>query len=490
MFVYWRYNFMAAPFNPSGFPDAPPYNPGIPCSGNYFIDVLAKQPPGTFVQDILKFQPFRQNWWYSRIKRTPYPMHLGPSPLRRVASRQRGGELVPAKVFTPSNGSGSAADNIVSGQPIGTPANNSLCVPIVNLNRGYLTRGITTFNWGSQSRSFSAKDFNESLDPFGDLELEFEGYGMQIGQQIASFQRNEYVRLCTTKVYATPGNDLFNRVVTHTVGDPTKMQGAMAYALYLSGANPTPTDPTTGVTGTITDCPEYLGLNPAIKPTSKMNQDLANQIARWLNAEGVNGISMINGAQNYEFVTDPVTAEDMMRDVSNFSTFQYADMGKGKDMRLLEGLGSMQVFRNVAYQVDPYALALDANYNIIPATITILADSGTEDIANPAYFRAPYRVSMFYTDDVYNVSYPDTAADPGGNIDFNPYGYMGDLRFIKFDTSRAPLQNAGWFYSEILVGSWAAQQRYGVVIVHLGCAVTYNTDCCNVVTTYGSCSGS
>src|ERR1700753_3446322 len=115
---------MATPYQPSGFPDAPPYNPGTPCSGAYFLDVLAKQPAGTFTKDILKFQPFRNNWWYSRIKRVPYPMHMGPSPLRRVASRQRGGELIPAKVFTPSNGSGSAADNIVTGQPVGTPANN------------------------------------------------------------------------------------------------------------------------------------------------------------------------------------------------------------------------------------------------------------------------------------------------------------------------------------------------------------------------------
>ena len=475
---------MAAPYNPSGFPDAPPYNPAIPCSGQYFIDVLAKQPAGTFVQDILKFQPFRKNWWYSRVKRTPYPMHLGPSPLRRVQSRQRGGELVPAKVWSPSNGSGSAADNMVAGQPIGTPAHNSLCVPIINLNRGYLTRGMTTFNWGSQSRSFNAKDFNQSLDPFGDLELEFEGYGLQIGQQIASYQRNEYIRLAGTKVYAKPqGNGLFGRVVTNTIGDPTKMAGAYAYALYLAGVNPTTTDPTTGVTGTPTDCANYLGLDPTIKPTSVMNQDLGNKVVQWLNANGVNGISTINGAENYEFVTDPFTAEAMLRDVSNFTTFQYADMGMGKNARLLEGLGSMQVFRNHAYQIDPYSVALDANYNFIPATITVLTDSGTEDISNPAWYSAPYRISVYYTDEVYNVSYPETASAPGGNITFDPYGYMGDLRFIKFDTSRAPLGDAGWFYSEILVGSWAAQQRFGVVVIHLGCNCTTSADCTGVITT-------
>src|ERR1700761_4218747 len=477
---------MSAPLNPSGFSPGTtgPFNPGIPCSGAYFIDVLAKQPAGTFTQDILKFEPFRNNWWYSRIKRKPYPMHLGPSPLRRVQSRQRGGDLVPAKIWTPSNGDGSANANIAAGQPIGTPASNSQCVPIMNLNRGYLTRGMNTFNWGSQSRAFSAKDFNQSLDPVGDLELEFEGYGKQIGQQIASFQRNEYVRLCTTKVYNCPGTGLFGRQVTSTVGDPTKMQGAYAYSLFLAGVNPTPLDPTTGVTGTITDCATYLGLNPAIKPTSQMNQDLGNKIVRWLSANGVDGISSINGAWNYEFVTDPVTAENMLRDVSNFTTFQYADMGKGKDTRLLEGLGSMQVFRNHAYQVDEYAIALDATYTFIPAPLTVAADNGTEDIANPAYFTAPYRISVYYTDDVYNVSYPETAADPGGNVSFNPYGYMGDLRFIRFDTSRAPLQDAGWFYSEILVGSWAAQQRFGVVVIHLGCNVGSFTDCYGVVTTY------
>lgn len=484
---------MAAPFAPSGFTTPP--NPGIPCSGQYFIDVLAKQPPGTFTQDILKFAPFRKNWWYSRIKRTPYPMHLGPSPLRRVQSRQRGGELVPAKVWTPSNGSGSASDNIAAGQPVGTPAANSLCVPMINLNRGYLTRPMTTFNWGSQSRAFDAKDFNQSLDPWGDLELEFEGYGLQIGQQIASYQRNEYVRLCTTKVYALPGTGLFGRVVTGTVGDPALMRGAYAYAQYLvylatggQAGNPTPTDPTTGVTGTVTDCAGYLGLDTTIKPTSKMNQDLGNKVVQWLNANGINGVSTINGAENYEFVTDPFTAEDMMRDVSNFTTFQYADMGKGSDMRLLEGLGSMQVFRNHAYQIDQYSIALDANYNFIPATITVLADSGTEDISNPAWYTAPYRISIYYTDEVYNVSYPETASSPGGNISFDPYGYMGDLKFVKFDASRAPFGDAGWFVSQILVGSWAAQQRFGVVVIHLGCNCTSSVNCTGVITTacYGN----
>lgn len=485
---------MAAPFQPSGFPDAPPYNPAVPCSGAYFIDVLAKQPPGTFTMDILKFDPFRDNWWYKRVKRVPYPMHLGPSPLRRVQSRQRGGELIPAKVWTPSNGSGSAADNMVSGQPIGTPASNSQCVPIVNLNRGYLNRPMTTFNWGSQSRSFSAKDFNQSLDPFGDLEMEFEGYGKQIGQQIASFQRNEYIRLCTTKVYATPGNGLFGRFVDATVGDPTQMQGAYAwslYQLYLStggqAGNPTPTDPTTGVTGIATNCAGYLGLLPNVKPTSKMNQDLGTKVSQWLQANGINGITQISGAEQYEFVTDPFTADDMTRDVTNFVPFEYADMGKGTESRLLSGLGRMNIFRNLAYQIDPYSIALDANYNFIPATITVAADSGTEDISNPAWYIAPYRISIFYTDMIYNVSYPETAAAPGGNIAFDPYGYMGDLRFIKFDTSRAPLQDAGWFYSEILVGSWAAQQRFGVVVIHRGCNVGYFTDCCNVVTQYGTC---
>lgn len=480
------------PYQPSGFPDAPPYNPGIPCDGQYFIDVLAKMPAGTFTQDILKFQPFRQNWWYSRIKRTAYPMHMGPSPLRRVASRQRGGELVPAKLWTPSNGSGSAADNIVSGQPVGTGPSNSLCVPMLNLNRGYLTRGMNTFNWGSQSRAFNAKDFNQSLDPYGDLDLEFQGYGHQIGQQIASFQRNEYIRLCTTKVYATPGPDgRFGTMATSTVGDPTKMQGAYAYSLYLlylqtggQAGNPTATDPTTGVTGTATDCAVYLGLSSAIKPTSQMTQGLGNQIVRWLNAEGVNGISSINNSQIYEFVTDPITSDHMMRDVTNFSTFQYADMGMGKNMRLLEGLGSLQVYRNHAYVIDDYAVALDANYNFVPATITVAADSGTEDIANPAYFRAPYRISVYYTDDVYNVSYPETASAPGGNVSFEPYSYMGDLKFTKFDTSRAPFQDAGWFVSQILVGSWAAQQRYGVVVIHLACNATVFEDCYGVLTQY------
>lgn len=472
---------MAAPFNPSGF-TAPP-NPGVPCSGQYFIDALARQPNGTFVQDILKFAPFRKNWWYSRIKRTPYPMHMGQAPLRRVQSRQRGGELVPGKLTSPANGDGSANANIVAGLPIGTPANNPQCVPLINLNRGYLTRGINTFNWGAQSRSFSAKQFNIDLDPFGDLELEFQGYGDQIGQQIASYQRNEYIRLCTTKVYAKPGNGLFGRVVTSTIGDPSKLQGAYAYSLFLSGANPTPTDPTTGVTGVVTDNANYLGLDATIIPTSKMNQDLGNKVVQWLNSNGIDGISMINGAQNYEFVTDSFTQEYMMRDVSNFTTFQYADMGKGSEMRLLEGLGSMQVFRNHAYQIDTYAPALDANYNFIPATLTVLADSGTEDIANPAWFTAPYRISIYYTDEVYNVSYPETASDPGGNVSFNPYGYMGDLKFVKFPTNIAPLQDAGYFYSEILVGSWAAQQRFGVVVIHLGCNCTSTTDCYNVVTT-------
>lgn len=465
---------MAASGGPPSYAVYPVVNS---CSGQEFIDLLAKQPAGTFTQDILKFQPYLTNWWAMRIPQVDYPMHLGTAPLRRVASRQRGMEIPVASVYTRSNATGSAADNIAAGLPVGTAAQAGCCPPISQLNRGYLTRGLTTFNWGWVSRPFCAKDFNQDLDPIGDLELEFEGYGEQIIQSKAAFQRNEYIRLCTTKVYAVPGVGMFNCVVDGTVGNPNSMQNAGLYAQYISQGNTAAAAPYKGATAS------YLGLLPAVKPTSKMTQSLGTQIAQWLNQNGVKGITMINGAQQYEFVTDPITSEDMLRDVSNFTSFNYADMGKGVEgSALLQGLGSMHIYRNLAYQIDPYALALDSNYDVVPATLTVVADSGTEDVSNPAWFTAPYRISIFYTDQVYNVAYPKTASAPGGNVQFQGYDYLGDLRFKVLP--EVPLGDQGYFYSEILGASWAAQQRFGVIVIHLGCHATTFIDCTGNITTY------
>lgn len=433
------------------------------CDGQQIIDYLAKQPAGTYTKEVLKFDDFPKSWWSARVKQVEYPYGLGPSPLRRVQSRQRGGEVFAASVWHPSNGTGSAADNLAAGQPIGTPANKGCCPPVNNLNRGYLNRGITTFNWAWKGRLMCAADFTQSLEPISDLEMEFSGYAEQIDQSKAMFQRNEYIRLCQTKVYALPGPDLFSRVVRSTVGDPEKIDEAGA-----------------GVVGAYA---QYVGLDPTIKPTSKLNQDLVSQIARWLNRNGVKGITVLNGAQQYELVTDENTADDLLRDVSNITLFDYAQMGKDvPNFALLQGLGSMQIFRNAAYQIDPFALALDANYDPVPATITVAADSGTEDITNPAYDRAPYRASIFYTDDVYNVAYPKVASAPGGNVEFKPYGYLGELIFKVLP--EVPLGDQGYFYSAIRAGSWAGQQRFGVVVIHLACHAAQFTDCNNVITTY------
>lgn len=465
--------FMALAGGPPSYVSYPVVNA---CSGQEFIDLLAKQPAGTFTKDILKFEPYLNNWWAMRVPQVDYPMHLGTAPLRRVASRQRGTEFPVGQVYTRSNATGSAADNIAAGLPVGTPAQAGCCPPVSPLNRGYLTRGLTTFNWGWASRPFCAKDFNQDLDPIGDLELEFEGYGEQIIQSKAVFQRNEYIRLCTTKVYARPGPGMFNSVVTSTVGDPNQFMNAGFYAQFISQGNTTAAAPYKGATAA------YLGLDPTIKPTSQMTQSLGTQISQWLNANGVKGIAQLNGAQQYEFVTDPYTSENMLRDVSNFTIFNYADMGKGTQAALLQGLGSMQMYRNLAYQIDPYALAMDNNYDVIPSTITVTADSGTEDISNPAWYTAPYRISIFYTDHVFNVAYPKTASAPGGNVQFQGYDYLGDLRFKVLP--EVPLGDQGYFYSEVLAASWAAQQRFGVVVIHLGCNATSFIDCSGVLVSY------
>lgn len=460
------------------------------CDGQAIIDLLAKQPPGTYTKDVLEFNPFPASWWSARVKQIDYPMHMGPSPLRRVMSRQRGGEIVSAKVWHPSNGTGSAADNIAAGQPIGTPARKGCCPPVNTLNRGYLNKGLNTFEWAWQGRLMCASDFTQSLDPVSDLQFEFAGYGDQIDQSKAMFQRNEYIRLCTTKVYCKPGTGLFNRTVTSTVGDPEAIDDAAAYYKFLTGQNPTTTDPSTGAVGVVTSYPNYLGLDPTIVPTSKLNQDLVTKIQGWLQRNGVPGVAVINGAHQYELVTDQYTSDDLLRDISNptyggnAALFDYSTMGKGKDANpLLAGLGTMQMFRGAAYQVDPFALHLDANFNPVPATITIAADSGTEDVTNPNYDRAPFAVSIIYTDEVYNVAYPKIAQAPGGNVEFGRgYNYLGDLIFKVLP--EVPLGDQGYFYSAIKAASWAGQQRFGVIIIHLGCNAAQFTDCSNVVTYY------
>lgn len=447
---------------------ANPYTPGTPitCSGQYIIDYLAKQPDGVFTNDVIQKTNFRDNWWYMRLPRAEFPMHMGVAPSRRVAARQRGGELFNGNIWTRSNGTGSAADNMAASLPVGTAAQGACCPPYNQLKRGYSVRPLTQFNWAWFSSPYCAKDFNIDVDPVSALALEFTGFGDQIKQSIAVFNRNEYIRNCTIKVYATPGPGLFGRITTNTVGDPTQMQAA-----YLWNA---------GAGGSINAYANYLGLNPAIKPTSTLNQDLTTKITQYLNANGANGVSMTNGAYNYELVTDPLSADAQLRDVTNFTTWQYADMGKGDKAALLQGLGSMQVFRNIAYQIDPYALALDNNYNPIPATISVATSSGFEDQPNPAWFTAPYRVSIFYSDDVMEVGFPTTAASPGGNIKFEGYNYAGSLKF-KLDPL-APAGDQGYFYSEILASSQPMQQQHGVVIIHLGCNPNTFRDCNGVIT--------
>lgn len=437
--------------------------------GQGIIDYLAHQPPGTFTKEVLRFDDFPRSWWAVRVKQTEYPENLGPSPLRRVQARQRGGEVFNGSLWANSNGTGSAQDNIAAGQPVGTPAQAGCCPPINNLKRGYLTRGVDRFHWGWQGRLLCASDMTEALDPFGDLEMEFAGYGEQIEHSKAMYQRNEYIRLCKTKVYVVNGPGLFNKVVKDTVGDPAQM----ANLCDVNGVQ---------IPGNFA---KYVGLDPTIKPTGTLDQTLVSAIARWLNRNGVMGLTIINGAQQYELVTDEGTADSLLRDVSNAIHFDYKDMGKDiEQFALLQGMGSMQIFRNAAYQIDPFALALDANYDPVPATITVNATSGsgTEDITNPDYDRAPYRVSIFYTDDVYNVAYPKIAAAPGGNVEFKPYGYLGELVFKVLP--ELPLGDQGYFYSAIKVASFAAQQRFGVVVVHLSCYAGTNKDCSGIVTSY------
>lgn len=446
--------------------------PANSCDGSAIIDYLAHQPPGTFTLEVLKFNDFIPSWWSMRVKQVPYPMHLGPSPLRRVQSRQRGGEVFNASVWHPSNGSGSAADNIAAGQPIGTPANKGCCPPVNNLKRGYLNRTITTFNWAWQGRLLCAADMDQSLDPVGDLEMEFQGYGMQIDQSKAMFQRNEYFRLCTTKLYARPGPDLAHCVVRSTVGDPTLINN-------LADAN--------GVQ-TVGVYKNYIGLDTTIVPTSTLTQSILTAVSAFLTRNGIKGVTSISGAQQFELVTGLEQADALLRDATNQVYLDYAEMGKGmENFTLLAGLGKMATFRNIAYQIDPYALHLDANYDPVPATISVTAvngdgGSGTEDVTNPAYPQAPYAVSFIYTDEVFNVAYPNTASSPGGDVSFMPYTYKGDLIFHRLP--EVPLQDQGYFYSSIRAASFAGQQRFGVAIIHLNCNATSFRNCAGDITTY------
>jgi hypothetical protein len=440
------------------------------CDGQSIIDLLAHQPPGTFTREMLRFDNFPRSWWSLRIKETDYPEHMGDSPLRRVQSRQRGGEVFNAAVWNRSNGTGDAADNIAAGLPIGTAPQAGCCPPVNYLKRGYLTRGLTRFQWGWQGRLLCASDMTNDLDPMGDLEMEFKGYTEQIDNSKAMFQRNEYFRLCKTKIYVVNGPDQFNKVVRHTVGDPTQI----ANLVDVNG------NPVTGVYA------QYIGLDPTIKPTGRLDQSLISNIARWLQTNGVAGVKIINGAHQYEVSTGMGDVDNLMRDVSNVTSFEYKDMGARDVERfaLLQGLGSMQCFRNAAYQIDPFALALDNNYDPVPATISVPADSGsgTEDITNPNYDRAPYRVTFVYTDEVFNVAYPKISASPGGNVEFKPYGYFGELVFKVLP--ELPLGDQGYFYSAIKCASFAAQQRFGAAIIHLSCYAGTNTDCSGVITSY------
>lgn len=447
--------------------------PIIAACPNDIIDVLAKQPPGTYTKEVLKYPAFHQNWWYMRVPKKPYPEGMGPSPLRRVAARQRGGEVFPFRVWRPNNGIGDAAGNIAAGQPVGSPAANACCPPTVQLNRGYLNKGITTFDLGWVSRDFCRKDFTQSLDPAGDLMFEFEGYSDQITQSIASFQRNEFIRLCTTKIYSKPGGGMFRRVQSATVGDPNQMQNAYAYATN-PGANP----------ALVGANAAYLGLDPTQLPTSVLDQDLLSKCAQWLDASGIAGITKLNGAQNYELVTSQTTGDNLLRDATNATYFEYADMGKGSEARLLGGLGQSQQFRNIVYRYDVSCPRLDANFNFVPAFLTITADSGTEDIPNPAWFQAPYEISILYTDEVYDVCYPAVPSKPGGNVEFGGFDYVGNLVFNKYPTNVAPAGDMGFFYSEIFCGSWAGKQRYAAIIISLNCGAGAFKDCNGVVTFY------
>lgn len=453
------------------------------CPSN-IIDLLAKQPSGVYTKEIIQKQPFRNLWWYNRVKRGTYPQGMGPNPLRRVIARQAGGEIYPFRKFSPSNGSGSAADNVAAGQPIGTAAHSGCCPSIVPLSRGYINKGVEVFNLGWGSRQYCAKDFTQSLDPLGDLRAEFEGYGPQIGASIATFQRNEYIRLCTTKVYEVNGTGMFNRAQTNTVGDSSYMEKAHAYTMYANGINPTTTDPNTGITGTIYDNATYLGLDVSVKPTGFLSQDLLTKVSQWLNTEGVNGIKMLNGAQQYEIVTSVNSADKLLRDVTNAVIFEYSDMGTGDNARLLGGLGQALNFRGWVYQQDPYCPRLDANYNFVLAKLPVATDSGVEWVMNSAWFKAPYEISVAYTDDVYDVVYPSVASAPGGNVAFPGYNYAGELKFVLNPTHISPLQNTGYFYSEILIGSFKGYQRLAAIIIHLNCHANQITDCSGTITTY------
>lgn len=457
---------------------------GAPTCPPNIIDILAHQPSGVYTKEMLKNPKFRQNWWFTRPNRIPYPNGMGPNPLRRIAATQRGGEIFPFRPWRPSNGTGSAADNIAAGQPIGTAANAACCPPVVPYNRGYANKGLNQFDLGRASRLYCAKDFTQSLDPSGDLALEFQGYVAQNEQTLATFNRNEFIRLCTNKVYSTPGNGIGNRVTRSTQGDPNQMLAAAAWDAFIRGVNPTATDPRTGVTGAANSLALYLGLDTTIKPTSTLTQDLLVKQGQFLSNSGIDGIKTMNGAPVYEVVTSETSADALLRDASNLVPFEYADMGKGDQSRLLGGLGQALMFRGFTYIQDSYAPRFDLSYNYVPATITQATDNGFEDVANPAWFTAPIEISILYTDVVYDLCFPNVAANPGGNIAFDQYNYMGDIKFVKADTTVAPLGNMGYFYSEFFVGSWANRQRYAAIIVHLNCNAGKFQDCNGVITTY------
>lgn len=461
-----------------------PATPPTPSCRSDIIDVLAHQPAGFITSQVLEYADFRKNWWYMRPNKTPYPMHTGPAPVRRVASRQRGGEIYPFRAWGPSNGSGSAADNQLAGQPIGTPARNACCPPIVPLTRGYENKGISTFDLGFGSRDFCSKDFTQSANPAGDLAFEYRQYGMQVENAVATMQRNEYIRLSQVKIVDTPGNGLFRRHATSGTGDPTQQMAAAAWAAYQAGVNPTPTDPSTGITGTAQSMALYLGIDTSVVPTSKLNQDLLTKIAQWENGEGVDGITTMNGAQIYEIVSDTVTNDNLLRDVTNKDNFLYADMGKGEEARLLGGLGQSIQYRDFVYRADPYPLRFDINWNVIPATIPIQVDSGVKYITNPAWYNAAITTSIIYIDEVYDICYPEVAAAPGGNVQFLPYTYAGDFKFVLHPTDVSPLQNTGYFFSELFVGSWPGRNDHGVVVFHLNCNAGAFEDCNNIITTY------
>lgn len=396
---------------------------------NAVLDYL-EQESGRYIQDLIARRVFAKSFWLGLIRRATFPEGMGYSISRLVYERSAPTDAAPAW----------------QDMAIDDGQEGGLCLPPANK----IAIGSTSYSMNLARRVVEGPDFcaedlrykfslAQQLNSVTGILTDYVGLEWEIRD------RNEYFRLCKTKVVVI---DTGNQVTTTM---------ASAY--------------------------------PAFEANAIMQLGTLDDYRLQLIRDGAASSALLRDDNGpvLTVIASPETAGNIVRQNSTLrSNIQYAWMGSQAGSMLVQAYGVNYTLQGFAFLSDFYNRRFSYSggvYTQIPAFTMAAGGAGTRGQKaeiNSAWKTAAKEETFIFDQMVFTQYVPQPITNPANKFNFDPVNYVGDIRARNIISRECNPDGTILFHrATMAAASLPEYPERGVAFVHLRCnpAYTASTTC-------------